>query len=207
MRRSKKLMQVLRPREQQVLSLRFGLGGRERLSLSQVGNVLDVSKERVRQIEDRALQKLRASAERQNLGEHLGLGVEIALAACHVRRPQRLEQIVETLGVREDAVEADQPNTRERANNAPVESIAEDEADEENVDDIVEDFDPDDATCEVWSGDDCQMAQIFNDCLRNVGIGCVVKSDVPKVRILVLPESEKRAREVVREIIEQTPPQ
>ena len=35
-----KLVVVLRPREQQVLSLRFGLGGGDRLSLSQVGKVL-----------------------------------------------------------------------------------------------------------------------------------------------------------------------
>ena len=59
------------PREQEVLSLRFGLGGRERLSLSQVGKVLDVSKERVRQIQDRALQKLRDLAEQENLANRL----------------------------------------------------------------------------------------------------------------------------------------
>jgi RNA polymerase primary sigma factor len=57
-----KMMDVLRPREQQVLALRFGLGGAGRLSLSQVGKVLEVSKERVRQIQDRALEKLRAVA-------------------------------------------------------------------------------------------------------------------------------------------------
>ncbi len=57
-----KMMDVLRPREQQVLALRFGLGGQSRLSLSQVGKVLEVSKERVRQIQDRALEKLRAVA-------------------------------------------------------------------------------------------------------------------------------------------------
>ena len=61
-----KLMQLLRPREQQVLSLRFGLGGQERLSLTQVGKILSVSKERVRQIEERAIKKLRASVENQD---------------------------------------------------------------------------------------------------------------------------------------------
>ncbi len=57
-----RLMGALRPREQQVMELRFGLAGGQRLSLSQVGRVLAVSKERVRQIQDRALQKLRAAA-------------------------------------------------------------------------------------------------------------------------------------------------
>ena len=50
-------MQLLRPREQEVLTLRFGLAGRERLSLTQVGKILAVSKERVRQIEERALEE------------------------------------------------------------------------------------------------------------------------------------------------------
>jgi RNA polymerase primary sigma factor len=66
-----RLMEVLRPREQQVLAFRFGLGGGERLSLSQVGRLLGVSKERVRQIEDRALEKLRARAEDQQLAQQL----------------------------------------------------------------------------------------------------------------------------------------
>lgn len=57
-----KMMESLRPREQQVLALRFGLGGKPKLSLSQVGKVLEVSKERVRQIQDRALEKLRGVA-------------------------------------------------------------------------------------------------------------------------------------------------
>ncbi len=66
-----KLMQALRPREQEVLSLRFGLGGQEHLSLSQVGRVLNVSKERVRQIQDRALEK---SARWRNLRKRLSAG-------------------------------------------------------------------------------------------------------------------------------------
>lgn len=70
-----KLLQALRPREQQVLALRFGLGGKPRLSLSQVGKVLEVSKERVRQIQDRALEKLRAAASEQNLMDVLAVGV------------------------------------------------------------------------------------------------------------------------------------
>ena len=62
-----KWMVSLRPRERQVLSYRFGLGGRPRLSLSQVGKVLDVSKERVRQIQNAALKKLRTNVSPDKL--------------------------------------------------------------------------------------------------------------------------------------------
>jgi RNA polymerase primary sigma factor len=62
-----KLLSSLRPREQEVLALRFGLGGKPRLSLSQVGKVMEVSKERVRQIQDRALEKLRVVAREDGL--------------------------------------------------------------------------------------------------------------------------------------------
>ena len=69
-----RLMDGLRPREQQVLSLRFGLSGEPRLSLSQVGKVLAVSKERVRQIQDRALEKLRAIVKDDPLPDALMSG-------------------------------------------------------------------------------------------------------------------------------------
>jgi len=69
-----KLLNVLRPREQEVVALRFGLRGKEKLSLSQVGRVLEVSKERVRQIQDRALEKLRAAAEENHLEDLLITG-------------------------------------------------------------------------------------------------------------------------------------
>ena len=62
-----KLLSGLRPREQEVLTLRFGLGGSPGLSLSQVGKVMEVSKERVRQIQDRALEKLREVAREGGL--------------------------------------------------------------------------------------------------------------------------------------------
>lgn len=68
-----KLLESLRPREQRVLALRFGLGGGPKLSLSQVGKVLEVSKERVRQIQDRALEKLRTAGEVDRWSSALGI--------------------------------------------------------------------------------------------------------------------------------------
>ena len=46
-------MENLRPRERKVLDLRFGLTGNGTHSLRQIGHLLRISKERVRQIQNR----------------------------------------------------------------------------------------------------------------------------------------------------------
>jgi RNA polymerase primary sigma factor len=56
------LLSTLSERERQVLAWRFGEGVDEPLTLQQVGRRLGVSAERVRQIENRALAKLRTAA-------------------------------------------------------------------------------------------------------------------------------------------------
>jgi RNA polymerase primary sigma factor len=66
------MIQQLKPREQVVLQLRYGLGGQQCHSLSEVSEVLDVSKERIRQIQEGALQKLRSLAKEQLLCEVVG---------------------------------------------------------------------------------------------------------------------------------------
>jgi RNA polymerase primary sigma factor len=57
-----------------VLDLRFGLTGNGTHSLRQIGHLLRISKERVRQIQNRALEKLRSSAERVGWEPSLLLG-------------------------------------------------------------------------------------------------------------------------------------
>lgn len=51
---------TLTSREARILSLRFGLEDGERLSLEEVGKKFGLTRERIRQIEDKALKKLRA---------------------------------------------------------------------------------------------------------------------------------------------------
>jgi RNA polymerase primary sigma factor len=53
---------LLNPRMQRVLSLRFGLNGETPQTLEEVGAGLGITRERVRQLESRALRELRAVA-------------------------------------------------------------------------------------------------------------------------------------------------
>jgi RNA polymerase primary sigma factor len=54
-----KWLSHLSEQEQQVLKLRFGLDANERHTLAEIGRLLEVSRERVRQVELKALRKLR----------------------------------------------------------------------------------------------------------------------------------------------------
>ena len=65
------LSEVLTPREQMVLQLRFGLGNGHQYPLEKVGEQLGVTRERVRQIETEALRKLRTPALASRLREYL----------------------------------------------------------------------------------------------------------------------------------------
>jgi RNA polymerase sigma factor (sigma-70 family) len=53
------LLDYLNPREREILSLRFGLQGEQPLTLDEVGQMFNVTRERIRQIEAKALTKLR----------------------------------------------------------------------------------------------------------------------------------------------------
>lgn len=55
------------PREADVLRLRFGTGNQDTMTLEEIGKMLNVSRERVRQIEARALKLLLPICERQGL--------------------------------------------------------------------------------------------------------------------------------------------
>ncbi len=58
-RRIDEVFAALDLRERQVLRMRYGLQGQSPLGLSDIGKVLGVSKERIRQIEESAMSKLR----------------------------------------------------------------------------------------------------------------------------------------------------
>ncbi len=61
------LLGTLTPKEAKILCLRFGLNGEKRLSLREIGRQYRLSRERVRQIEKKAIIKLRAPCCRRLL--------------------------------------------------------------------------------------------------------------------------------------------
>ncbi len=66
-----RLLGQLAPRERDVIELRFGLGASDPQTLEAVGRRLKLSRERVRQIEERAKQKLQRMARTRQLKEFL----------------------------------------------------------------------------------------------------------------------------------------
>ncbi len=55
----------LNEREQKIMKLRFGLDGEEPLTLAEIGRQINVSRERVRQLEAKAILKLRVMTTHQ----------------------------------------------------------------------------------------------------------------------------------------------
>ncbi|MEH1823410.1 MAG: RNA polymerase sigma factor, RpoD/SigA family [Nostoc sp.] len=64
-----RLMGDLTPQQREVITLRFGLTDGQALTLARIGEILNISRERVRQIEREALTKLRKS--KANMDEYL----------------------------------------------------------------------------------------------------------------------------------------
>ena len=61
------MLSKLEPREQKIIVSRFGINGAKEMTLEQLGKELGITKERVRQIEARAQQKLRKIAQEEKI--------------------------------------------------------------------------------------------------------------------------------------------
>ena len=66
-----KLLSLLDDRESYIIERRFGINKQKKLSLKQIADQMELSKERVRQHEQRALKKLSKQAEKINLQDDM----------------------------------------------------------------------------------------------------------------------------------------
>jgi RNA polymerase primary sigma factor len=67
------LLQTLTPREAHIIRRRFGIGELEDATLEEIGHDFSVTRERIRQIEERALAKLREPHRNQTLRTYFEL--------------------------------------------------------------------------------------------------------------------------------------
>jgi RNA polymerase primary sigma factor len=65
-------LSTLTERQQDVLRLYFGIGREHCMSLEDIGERFSLTRERVRQIKDKAINKLRANSRSRLLKDYLG---------------------------------------------------------------------------------------------------------------------------------------
>jgi hypothetical protein len=90
----------------------------------------------------------------------------------------------------------------------PADSDAADEIPDDAVPEYpTGDWDEEEAVSEVWSGEEVDVATMLVACFRENGIASRSLIENAWTRLLVRPEDEPHAKEIVREVVEAKPPQ
>ncbi|MFZ0456656.1 MAG: sigma-70 family RNA polymerase sigma factor [Ignavibacteriaceae bacterium] len=66
------ILSILSEREIKVLMMSFGIGKENKLTLEEIGNNFNLTRERIRQIREKALRKIRKSSKVKRLIIYLG---------------------------------------------------------------------------------------------------------------------------------------
>ena len=121
----------------------------------------------------------------------------------HARDHHAARAALEAAARRRETAADDSDQAPPHSNAPPEETSANDDGDDASdlpLDYVPEDFDPADATAEVWSGQDTTTRENLINCLGNIGIGSTTEDSAGQLRIRVTPSSQKRAQEMVRQI-------
>ena len=71
--------------------------------------------------------------------------------------------------------------------------------------DLSQEWYDDDPVAEVWNGDSEEFAEVLIACLREIGIASRGRDEQGRWSVVVRPEKESRAKEIVREVVEGRP--
>jgi hypothetical protein len=82
-----------------------------------------------------------------------------------------------------------------------------DQPDSDGPQDLSVEWNKDDPVTEVWNGEKEDFADTLAACLREIGIASRKLSEARHWSLVVRPEQEARAKEVVREVVEASPPE
>jgi hypothetical protein len=151
--------------------------------------------------------KIRYHKTLHEVGALPGLEKPVYAILVHARDLAAARSALDDVEHKSELPEQDAADAAESASFALAQQEGSDDSSPIEAPDYVpEDFDPKDATAEVWSGTDPAMAQGLKDSLRENGIGCKITKGEAGRRLSVLPSEESRAREIIREVVDASPP-
>ncbi|MFZ1975877.1 MAG: hypothetical protein WAU89_23750 [Candidatus Acidiferrales bacterium] len=138
-------------------------------------------------------------------GDFPGVSQPVYAILIHVRDHQAAHAALDDVVCRFEANPAegdDEPDDSDSSALIPAETDDEDDSSEVPQDFVPDDFDPAEATVEVWSGEDATMQNNLVTFLGGIGIGSATDDSAGKLRIRVTPSSQTRASEMIRQVMD-----
>ncbi|HTC61514.1 MAG TPA: hypothetical protein VK709_01615 [Candidatus Saccharimonadales bacterium] len=128
---------------------------------------------------------------------------DIFISADNLERAKKVLADLEAFDEPEESLEGEPDSGELPESNGSKQDVDE----EDDVDaDTSEEWHDDDLVAEVWKGSEEDLADTLSICLREVGIGSHKSLEAGIWHLVVRPEKEARAKEVVREVVEASPP-
>ncbi len=87
------LISNLKEKQQKVVLKRFGLSGRKKVTLDSIGQEYGVTRERIRQIEAKALRRLRHPSRSNKIAAFLGKKERDFIVTCKIYKEQNRNEI------------------------------------------------------------------------------------------------------------------
>jgi hypothetical protein len=129
--------------------------------------------------------------------------MEVAVSVADRERAEKVLLELEALGEDPDELT---PEEREALALPESDGVDHDEA-ASTESDATEDWDDQESVSEVWNGDDEEFANTLTACFRENGIPSRKLTEQGRWRLVVRTEQGARAKEIVREVVEGTPPE